>query len=200
MKNKLYEDILQGLNKLGEADALNFESCVIELLRKNEWPNIVPIEGGRDAGMDGVALDGSERIILIATISRGPRVLENVTRNLKSNRAAGYTSCGVLVATPDKLSQTQCGKIEARIRELGSRLELKPDPATADLGFENLPAEKPNRRRRSHLAADALPEGMIGISHAVLRLRPTEGAPSRRQRRRRRPSELPGSTLERYQT
>ena len=53
-----YEAIVDRLS--GALDPNLFEACAVDLLRK-EFPTLVPIRGGDDAGMDGAIADGLQR-------------------------------------------------------------------------------------------------------------------------------------------
>jgi hypothetical protein len=50
IRDPFYRDILNRLNHPLDPDL--FEQCVADLLR-DDWPTLVPIRGGGDAGMDG---------------------------------------------------------------------------------------------------------------------------------------------------
>jgi hypothetical protein len=53
-RDPLYRDLITRLN--GPLDPEAFERCAADLLR-NEFPTLVPIRGGSDAGMDGAIAD-----------------------------------------------------------------------------------------------------------------------------------------------
>src|SRR5438128_10107730 len=113
-RDPLFEHILRRLSEISD-DQL-FEACVNDLLRK-EWPNLVPVPGGDDAGVDGAWADDKGKGLLIATTGR--KVLENVTKNLRQHIQASGDRRRVLVATSQNLSARQCRNIESRIKELG---------------------------------------------------------------------------------
>ncbi len=69
--------------------------------------------------MDGAAIKDDKPIRLVATTSRGSKVIANVTRNLEQMTEHGWKGCGILVATPAKLSARQCQNINNRITMLG---------------------------------------------------------------------------------
>lgn len=115
------EQILDRLDKLTNGDL--FEQCAPELLR-DEWPSMVPVPGGRDAGMDGAWAEAKKRGFLVCTVS--PNVIGNVTKSLKSHRAEGCTLRHVLVATSQNLTPRQCRNIENRVEQLGFRLANQP--------------------------------------------------------------------------
>lgn len=113
-KDQLYSKILTHLDDVTDGNL--FEACVCDLLRP-EWPNMVPVPGGSDDGMDGAWSNADGSGILIATTNSS--VIGNVTRNLKQYLAKGWKGKQVLVATTRKLSPTQAKNIQTRIRQLG---------------------------------------------------------------------------------
>lgn len=116
--DRLYQEISDGLDRLEDGKA--FERHVCELLRRTEWPTLVPIEGGQDAGMDGAAVDAAgEPVLLVATVSKGSGVIRNVKKNLQSHRGHGHSPGRVLVATSAVLSAARLRNIKDRIREMG---------------------------------------------------------------------------------
>ena len=48
----MYEAIASAIEKPLKGDG--FERCAVELLREAYYPNLRPVEGGNDAGSDGV--------------------------------------------------------------------------------------------------------------------------------------------------
>jgi hypothetical protein len=113
-RDPLYEKIIERLGGLTDGD--KFEACVADLLRA-EWPTLIPIPGGDDAGLDGAWSDEMGDGLLIATT--GIDVVGNVTRNLKKHRAEGGQRCRVLVATTQSLTARRIRNIDERIRSLG---------------------------------------------------------------------------------
>jgi hypothetical protein len=113
-KDPLYSKILTQLDDVTDGNL--FEACVCDLLRA-EWPNMVPVPGGSDDGMDGAWSNSAGAGILIATTNKS--VIGNVTKNLKQFVAKGRIGRQVLVSTTRKLSPAQAKNIEKRIRELG---------------------------------------------------------------------------------
>jgi hypothetical protein len=67
MPDPLYDAIERAI-----AEPLNghlFERCAVDLLREH-YPTLGPIDGGNDAGMDGVGeLPNGERFFLVSTVS-----------------------------------------------------------------------------------------------------------------------------------
>jgi hypothetical protein len=133
-RDPLYEKIL---NRLGQvSDDKLFEARVCDLLRP-QWPTMVPVPGGDDAGVDGAWMDDAGRGILVTTTS--PKVIANVTRNLTRHLKKGAKGKQVLVATSQALSPPRCRNIEDRIAELGFRSAHQPytQEAIADLLYHN---------------------------------------------------------------
>ena len=112
-RDPLRERILQRLNEISDDET--FEACVCDLLRP-EWPTLVPVPGGNDAGLDGAWVDQRGKGLLIATT--GSDVIGNVTQNLKKHLASGGDRRQVLVAASNSLSPQQCRNILDRITEL----------------------------------------------------------------------------------
>src|SRR5579863_3748545 len=113
-RDPLRERILGRLKEISDDET--FEACMCDLLRP-EWPTLIPVPGGNDAGLDGTWVDQRGKGLLIATTSSG--VIENVTKNLKQHRASGGDCRQVLVATSEQLSPQRCRNIVDRIKELG---------------------------------------------------------------------------------
>ncbi len=113
-RDPLYEEIIERLGRVSDGD--KFEACVADLLRA-EWPTLIPIPGGDDAGMDGAWSDEMGAGLLIATT--GLNVIGNVTRNLEKHLAEGGTRRRVLVATTQSLTARRIRSIEDRICSLG---------------------------------------------------------------------------------
>ena len=85
MADPLYEKIIAGLERL--TDREKFEACAANLLHK-DYPRLVAVPGGSDAGFDGVAVqkDG-DTIQLICTTTDQVIVPPRRRRmNLKSRR------------------------------------------------------------------------------------------------------------------
>lgn len=55
IRDPFYRDIVERLS--GSLDPDLFERCAGDLLR-DEWPRLVPVRGGTDAGMDGAIAEG----------------------------------------------------------------------------------------------------------------------------------------------
>lgn len=113
-RDPLRQQIIDALNR--EVDGDTFEACMCAVLQK-EWPTLVPVPGGDDAGADGSWVDEDGRGILVATTQKD--VIGNVTRNLKQHIAKGRSAIQVLVVTSRHLTARRCRNIEKRVRELG---------------------------------------------------------------------------------
>src|SRR4051795_5417272 len=55
IRDPFYREIVERLG--GRIDPELFERCAGDLLR-DEWPTLVPVRGGTDAGMDSAVADG----------------------------------------------------------------------------------------------------------------------------------------------
>lgn len=120
MRDPLYREILEGLE--GPLDRDVFEECVVDLLR-DAFPTLVPIHGGRDAGMDGAIADGEgEPYPLIVTTDRSP--IRNLTKSLDSYRdhKGERARSRIVFATSRGLTPTQRRNLEDRAQEKGFTL------------------------------------------------------------------------------
>ncbi len=120
-RDPLRDKIIQRLENISDDEV--FEACVNDLLRA-EWPTLIPVPGGDDAGLDGVWTNNEGTGSLIATTATN--VIGNVTRNLKQRLVQGKKGERVLVATSTQLSPLQCRNIEKRVAELGFQLAHHP--------------------------------------------------------------------------
>lgn len=116
-RDPYHEKIIEKLASLEDGDL--FERCVCDLLHR-EYPTLVPIEGGGDAGVDGAIVEDGLRVKLICTIQED--VIGNVTKSLDAQRANGTSTGNVLVVTSQYLSPVRCRNIEKRVREKGFEL------------------------------------------------------------------------------
>jgi hypothetical protein len=125
------------LTKLaGPLDADNFEHCVADVLR-DEFPGLVPIRGGSDAGMDGAIADG-EGVAYPLVTTTSDDVIGNLTRNLNTYLAEGGSRRKVVLATSRELTARRRRNLEERANELGFTLvQIYDQAAIADRLYEN---------------------------------------------------------------
>jgi len=76
-RDPFYNEIVERLNK--RLDPEIFEHCALDLLR-SDYPTLVPIRGGRDAGRDGEAAGGENEFFVVCTTAKS--VIGNLTKNL----------------------------------------------------------------------------------------------------------------------
>ena len=113
-----YRAIVERLS--GDLDPNLFEACAVDVLQK-EFPTLVPIRGGDDAGMDGAVGDGlGEPYPLVSTTS--PRVIRNLTGNLKSYLSKEGVRRRVVVATTQPLGGQKRRNLHNRARDMGFEL------------------------------------------------------------------------------
>lgn len=100
MSDAVYEAIARAIEQPLDGDL--FERCAVDLLREY-YPTLRPVEGGNDAGMDGVGeLPNGERFFLVATIGENAR--GNLARNIQSHLDAGGDRRVVVFATTRKIT------------------------------------------------------------------------------------------------
>ncbi len=113
-----HKAILEGLQ--GHLDRDVFESCAVELVRKDEW-RVVPVSGGGDDGFDGAVADpDGEPYPLIVTT--GKDALGNLKKNLKSLRRKGWTADKAIFATSRRILGSTRRNLRDAARELGVTL------------------------------------------------------------------------------
>lgn len=114
LKDPLYQKIVSGL--AGHLDAKIFERCMGDLLRP-EFPGLVPVTGGSDAGMDGSIPDpeGGEAYPLVCTTEED--VIGNLTKSLDSWMASGRPSRKAVLATSQALTPQRRRNLADRARE-----------------------------------------------------------------------------------
>lgn len=134
MRDPFYQQIIKRLN--GPIDPDLFEACASDILR-TDFPALVPVRGGSDAGMDGAIADGRGLPFpLVCTTSKN--VIGNLTKNLKSYLDSGGTRREAVLATTYKLTPRQRRNLEARARELGFILvQIYAQEAIADRLYYN---------------------------------------------------------------
>ena len=106
-------------------------------LLRSEWPTLVPIRGGSDAGMDGAVGDGNgEAFPLICTT--GEDVIGNLTRSLGSYVKNGGTRKIAILATSQELTPKRRQNLEKRAQEQGFTLQqIYTRAAIADRLYRN---------------------------------------------------------------
>lgn len=126
IRDPFYKQILKGLDSPLDEDC--FEVCANSLLRK-EYPDLVPIRGGTDSGMDGAT--ASNGPFLVATT--GANVIRNLTSSLKSYLKDGGTRRTCALATSQELTNRRRTNLEKRAKQLGfSVLQIYPREAIAE--------------------------------------------------------------------
>ena len=102
-------------------DGTTFERCAVDLLRE-VYPSLRPVEGGNDAGMDGVGeLPDGTPFFLVATVQKDGRA--NLERSVKSHIDAGGERRAVVFATSRPISGRRRIELANRLREeFGVRL------------------------------------------------------------------------------
>ena len=99
-RDPFYQQIVAGLSRPLDPDV--FEQCAADILR-SEWPTLVPVRGGGDAGMDGAVADGDGTAFpLICTT--GENVIGNLTRSLASYVKNGGSRRRAILATSQELT------------------------------------------------------------------------------------------------
>lgn len=119
MADRLYDAIARAIEK--PLDGYVFERCAVDLLREY-YPNLRPVEGGGDAGMDGVGvLPDGERFFLVSTVAEDAR--SNLDLNVQSHVKAGGDRRVVVLATTRKVSGQRRAKLANYLQErFGVRL------------------------------------------------------------------------------
>lgn len=117
-RDSFYKDILAALE--GSLDPEVFEECATDILQI-EWPTLVPVPGGNDAGMDGAIGDGEgEAFPLVATTEED--VIGNLTKSLQARVARGNARRKVIFATSQRLTPARRRNLESRAAEFGFTL------------------------------------------------------------------------------
>lgn len=120
MSDQLYDAIARSIRE--PLDGTLFERCAVELLRDAYYPKLRPVQGGNDAGMDGVGeLSDGERFFLVSTV--GEDVRGNLWRNVKSHIDAGGELRTVVLATSREVGGRRRIELQnALLEEFGVRL------------------------------------------------------------------------------
>jgi hypothetical protein len=115
LRDPLYREILNGLDR--ELDPRVFERAVAALIRK-DYPGVVAVIGGDDAGMDAALPDwqGSPLPVVVTTSSKGT---DNLKRNLGQYAAFGESQRRAVFATSHLLTGRQRRNLESAANNLG---------------------------------------------------------------------------------
>ena len=181
IKDSLHQQIVQRLG--GHIHPDLFEACACELLRA-DWPRLVPVPGGDDAGMDGAIADGKgEAFPLICTT--GTDVIRNLTGSLASYGEKGGTRRKVVLVTSQALTARRRRNLETRAREKGFRLsQVYDQTAIATLLYRSpewckkllaLPGTLPALSAFPVTSRPMLNEKLVGRAPDLGWLRKTEG-------------------------
>ena len=109
-------------------DGTTFERCAVDLLREY-YPSLRPVEGGNDAGMDGIGnLPDGTPFFLVTTVQEDAR--GNLERNVDSYISAGGDRRIVVFATSRRVSGRRRLKLDHHLRDqFGVRLAAVHDRA-----------------------------------------------------------------------
>jgi hypothetical protein len=134
IRDPFYRDIVERLS--GRLDPDLFERCASDLLR-DEWPTLVPVRGGTDAGMDGAIAKGEGPAFpLVCTTAQD--VIGNLTHSLNSYLRDGGSRRQVVLATSQNLTQRRRRNLEKRASEKGFVLvQVYDQAAMADRLYRN---------------------------------------------------------------
>ena len=133
-RDAFYQQIIDRLKKPLDRDS--FEECCADILRA-DFPTLVPIRGGSDAGMDGAIADGKGLPYpLICTTSDD--VIGNLAKSITSYLKDGGTHRKVVLATSQELTSKKRRNLEARAKDLGFTLvQIYSQGAIADRLYYN---------------------------------------------------------------
>lgn len=117
-KDPFHQKILDAL--VGHLDPQVFEACMGDLLQ-NDFPGLVPVPGGNDAGMDAAVATGKEEPFpLVCTISDD--IHGNLGKNIDSFLKRGLSSRLVALATSRTLTPAETREFYSLTTEKGFRL------------------------------------------------------------------------------
>src|SRR5215210_2888415 len=120
-KDPFHQKILDAL--AGPLDPQVFEACMGDLLQNN-FPGLVPVPGGNDAGMDAAVAGGNgDPFPLVCTTAE--RVHDNFKKSLDAFLKRGFPSRTVGLATSRALTPAEVRKLRELAKEKGFRL-LEP--------------------------------------------------------------------------
>ena len=133
-RDPFYQQILERLGRPLDPDL--FERPPPTCLRR-EYPTLVPIRGGSDAGMDGAIADGEGTAYPLVTTT-GTDVIGNLHRNLEAYKAGGGIRRKAILATSQELTARRRRNLEKRAEELGFVLvQIYDQAAIADRLYES---------------------------------------------------------------
>ena len=113
MPDTLYSAISEAIAR--PLDGMTFERCAVDLLR-DYYPLLRPVEGGNDAGMDGIGeLPDGTPFLLVATVQEDARV--NLERNVDSYISAGGDRRVVVFATSRPVSGRRWLELDRHLRD-----------------------------------------------------------------------------------
>jgi hypothetical protein len=118
IRDPFYREIEERLG--GKLDPELFEQCAADLLR-GDFPTLVPIRGGSDAGMDGAIADGEGPAFPLVSTT-GKNVIGNLTRSLDSYMSEGGSRRRVVLATSQALTPKRRRNLIERAAEKGFEL------------------------------------------------------------------------------
>lgn len=136
IRDPFYNDIVDRIDR--RLDPELFERCANDLLR-DEWPTLVPVRGGTDAGMDGAIAEGEGPAFpLVCTTAKD--VIGNLTRSLDSYLRDGGSRRQVVLVTSRELTQRRRRNLEKRAEEKGFVLFQVYDQAAMAVRLYRNPA------------------------------------------------------------
>jgi hypothetical protein len=113
-RDPFYQQIIDALGRQLDPDL--FEKCAADLLRK-DFPGLVPVRGGSDAGMDGAVAD-REDIPFPLISTTGKDVIGNLTKNLRSYIEQGGNRRKCILATSQALTPAKRRNLEGRAQNM----------------------------------------------------------------------------------
>ena len=114
MRDPFYQSILGALGR--PLDPTEFEECVADLLR-DDFPGLVPVPGGNDAGMDGAIPDGCDVPMPLVTTT-AKNVLRNLVNSLRAHKAK-HRRRHVVFATSRNISAATRRRLNEEAEKLG---------------------------------------------------------------------------------
>ena len=114
MRDPLFNAIKDALS--GTLDGDVFEACFCDLLR-DAYPDLVPLQGGSDDGMDGTI--GEDGFLVCTT---GTNVIGNLTGSLNQHLKVNGRRRRVVSVTSQELTPRKKRNLENRATELGFKL------------------------------------------------------------------------------